>query len=403
MSVSHDVSGCAADIGQRQGGGIDATALRDFLDQILPPAVVAAIDRADKPRPDLITAIGRRGFFRACFNIASGGRVPMLRLNLPAFAALIHELALTNCWGITLSIALHVGVFIPMVARLRQGGQRDAVVDAAIAGEALGTVAITDGQAAGSDFMGMETTAIVDGSTIRLRGEKTFLTSATIAEYAVVFARWRPGRHFANFCAVLVPIDHPGISRAPISMAVMRGAGLGSLRFADAELPGDALLGRRELGMRYFLDHIGVERLVGGVWGLAVAEQCLHDTQRYAAERRVGSQTLWQRGAVRQRFAEAVVELFKLRALVSETIARAQESGSVDPLRCAAIKAAVPSVMERLIGGCLQLQGARGLQADSALLRFLNEVRAFGIGGGSTETMLEVIADLWPQSPYRVS
>jgi len=54
--------------------------------------------------------------------------------------------------------------------------------------------------------------------------------------------------------------------------------------------------------------------------------------------------------------------------------------------------------MERLIGTCLQLHGAQGLQSNSDLLQCLKEFRAFGIGGGSTETMLELVADLWSSS-----
>jgi citronellyl-CoA dehydrogenase len=365
---------------------------------MLPRGLVAALDAADEPRRNFVTALGRQGFF-ADLLTGSGDadKPPIWPIDIPSFAALIEQLALTRHWGLTLGIALHAGVFLPMVARLAHPDRRNVLVQAAAAGEVLGTVAVTDADAAGSDFLGMGTTATFDGAVIRLSGEKTFITSATIAEYAVVFARWRPGRHFTNFCALLVPIQHPGVSCEPISMGVLRGAGIGRLRFDNVLLPAHALLGRREFGMRYFLEHVSTERLVAGVWAVAVAEQCLRETQRYAVERSIGAETLWHRSAVRQRFARALVDFVQLRALVDETIQSAG-NGPLDSLRTTVIKAAVPELMERLIGTCLQLHGAQGLQSNGDLLQCLKEFRAFGIGGGSTETMLELVADLWPSS-----
>jgi len=58
-------------------------------------------------------------------------------------------------------------------------------------------------------------------------------------------------------------------------------------------------------------------------------------------------------------------------------------------------------MMERVIGTCLQLRGAQGLEAESPLLRLLNDFRVFGIAGGSTETMLDMIAELWADRAAR--
>jgi len=397
MSVSPNSAQArvAAD-GAASRGASDQAALRSFLARILSPDIVSAIDHADEPRRDLIAAIGERGFLANCFDsqVTQGP----LRIRFSELKSFISQLALTKHWGLTLSSAIHLGVFLPMLSRLARSDYHHEVVRSGLKGELLGTVAATDSQAAGSDFAGMETTATFEGSIVRLHGQKTFITSATMADAAIVFARWRPGRHFANYCALLVPTNLAGISSEPIAMAVMRGGGIGRLQFDDVKLPKDAVLGRREFGMRYFLEHIATERLIGGIWASSVAKQTLCSTQSYLAAHQVGERTLWTRDAVRQRFAGAVVEYVQLRALVDETIRNADVAGFVDPLRATSIKAAVPGVMERIGGICLQLRGARGLLADSELLRSLTEFRAFGIGGGSTEAMLEIVADLWSSS-----
>ncbi|HXM56987.1 MAG TPA: acyl-CoA dehydrogenase family protein, partial [Candidatus Dormibacteraeota bacterium] len=155
--------------------------------------------------------------------------------------------------------------------------------------------------------------------------------------------------------------------------------------------------GRRSLGLRHFMDAIAHERLVGGVWAVAVLERCLADAQRAAARRTVGEATLWENASVRQRLARAVVRLRLLQSAVDAAVERAADGGP-RALDCNVVKAAVPDVAEEVVGLCLQLEGARGLESDSRLLRLLVEFRAFGIGGGTTETALEAVAAEWAAS-----
>jgi alkylation response protein AidB-like acyl-CoA dehydrogenase len=106
---------------------------------------------------------------------------------------------------------------------------------------------------------------------------------------------------------------------------------------------------------------------------------------------------------VRHRIAQSVVQVTLLRALVEQALAATDRTRLVDPFNSAVIKAAVAPAMEAAIGACLQLQGARGLEADSSLLRLLNEFRVFGVAGGSTETMLDVVGELWATRAMQAS
>lgn len=344
---------------------------------------------------DIVRGLGAAGFFASCLrHDAPSSQVP---LEVGFFRVLIEELAKTGCFGLTLSVSMHVGVFTPLVARLAHPAQRDALVARATAGEILGTLAATELESAGSDLMGMQTAAEFRDGGIVLTGAKHYITNAAVADCAVVFARWRPGRHFTNFCALLVPLEAPGVERARIPMAVMTSAAVSRMCFAGVELPPTGLLGRKELGIRYFLEHIAFERLSGGIWAVAAAEQCLEEAQRHAHARVVGEETLWERGSVRHRVAEAVVQVTLLRGLVDRVVEGARRTGTLEPLESAVMKASLGPCMESVIGRCLQLQGARGLEADSLLLRLLNDFRVFGVAGGSTETMLDVIAEQWAQ------
>jgi alkylation response protein AidB-like acyl-CoA dehydrogenase len=369
-------------------------ALRDFLAREVAPHVEEWERSQFFPR-DVVRELGRAGFFAPCLRPTARGQA--IPLDIRFFSVLIEELALTRCFGLTLTISIHVGVFLPLVQRLAQPAIRDQLVTAALRGAALGTIAITEAGSAGSDFMGIESCAEFQADRIVLSGHKSYITNAAVADYVIVFARHQPGRHFTNFCALLVPTDRPGVRSARLEMAVMRTAVISEIAFDQVTLDPSALLGRKQLGMSYFLQHIAVERLSGGIWALAVAEHCLEQAQRMTVRRQIGAETLWERSSVRHQIAQAVAQVTLLRALVEKVVAEMDRSGIVDPFQSAVLKAAVAPMMEQVIGLCVQLQGARGLTAHSSLLRLLNEFRVFGVAGGSVETMLDVISESWAQ------
>lgn len=375
-------------------------ALQEALRSEVYPHVADLERDATFPR-EIVRSLGRQGFFAACLDLDAAGQARAIPLHFPMFRILIEELAKTQCFGLTLTISMHVGVFLPFVARLAQAELRERILPAALRGERLGTLAATEPAVAGSDFMGLASAVQIEAERLRLDGRKHYITNAAVADDVIVFARWRPGRHFTNVCALLVPTDRPGVRCERQDMAVMRTAAISRIAFEQVELPLYCMLGRKEFGMRYFLEHIAVERLSGGIWAAAVAEQCLEAAQRAAAERVIGEETLWSRSSVRHMIARSAVQTAQLRALTDQALARAAQQRLVDPFESAVIKAAAAPAMEQVIGVCLQLQGARGLEAHSPLLRLLNDFRVFGVAGGSTETMLDMVAELWAERSAR--
>jgi citronellyl-CoA dehydrogenase len=379
------------------------TAYRDRLGTFLHSYVypyVAELESTHTFPEEIVRQLGREGFFTPCIREERETK-QKLPLNVGTFGILIEELAKTKCFGLTLTVSMHVGVFIPLISRLAHPDIREELLYRALRGEILGTVAATEARVAGSDFMGMESTVTFESDHILLDGQKHYITNAAVADYVIVFARQRPGRHFTNFCALLVPTNLPGIHRSRIDMAVMQTAVTSHIDFEHVRLDPLYQLGRKGLGMQYFLQHIAVERISGGVWAAAVATQCLEEAQRYAMQRVIGTQTLWERDAVRHRISEAVTAVTLLHHTVDAAIAEADRDGQIAPFTSAVIKAAVAPMMEHVIGTCLQLQGAYGLEAQSPLLRLLNDFRVFGVAGGSTETMLDVIAELWADQAAR--
>jgi alkylation response protein AidB-like acyl-CoA dehydrogenase len=386
------------DLGIREEGPVppDLETYRKDLRALLKEALYprAAEYERDRIFPlAVLREMGRRGLLERCI-VRDHADKRVIPLDFEAFAVLIDELARTPCFGFTLGVSMHLGVFVPMLMRFGTDPARARLLAPALRGDVVGTLAATESaNQGGSDIFGIETSADLAGGGIVLNGVKDYVTGVDVADHVVVLARWQPGRHFANFCALLVPTHHRGVVASLSPMAVMRSCPIGRLEFRNVQLDSAQLLGRKALGFTYFSQHLAVERLYGGVWGITLARVCLSLARAYAQTRVVGTKPLWERSAVRQRFAERAVDVATLDALVNAGLAHATREGFVDLHRANLVQAAVAPVLERTVGFCLQLFGARGLEAESFLVRALLESRAFALGGGPTETMLELVAD----------
>src|SRR5271155_5888119 len=115
--------------------------------------------------------------------------------------------------------------------------QKDRWLPKLRTGEALGCFGLTEPDF-GSNPAGMRTTARKDGDSWVINGEKTWITSGTLADVAVVWARTEDGiRGF------LVERGTPGFATSDIhGKWSMRASVTSSLAFSDCRVPESAML-----------------------------------------------------------------------------------------------------------------------------------------------------------------
>ncbi len=388
MSVSADRAAAAP----VRGVVPDAAAtIRAAVDEAL--AGPAASLPADEGTPwelarSVLAAIGRAGGLRACLTEDDPPG-----LSLHGLRTLIQHLATRAPSGVTLATCVQAALFIPIMADLADDAQR-RVLDEVLDGQAAAAVAISDAGIAGSDPAAMATTLRRADDGWILNGTKDWVTGACIASYLVVCARTGSagsGRHFSNFSLALVPADLDGVSIRPRDTAVMQHAGLGTVEFADVRLPRDALVGRQGRGLAHFLRYVATERLAGGFWATAIGRDQVRRTAAWLRQRDLAGGSLWDNPAVRCRLAEAAVGIRLIEAL-AEDILRQRCTAPPPAEDTAALKAALAPRLTSALATCVQLHGAEGLTAQAGLLQMLADARAFGVAGGTTETMLELVA-----------
>src|SRR5204863_7026004 len=110
-------------------------------------------------------------------------------------------------------ISVHVGLNSLSLLRYATEEQKQRYLVPQAHGEKLACFGLTE-PAAGSDVASMRTSARREGDTYVLNGQKNWISYATVADHALVFAKTDPGAKHKGISAFLVEKGTPGFTTA---------------------------------------------------------------------------------------------------------------------------------------------------------------------------------------------
>jgi alkylation response protein AidB-like acyl-CoA dehydrogenase len=249
--------------------------------------------------------------------------------------------------------------------------------------------------AAGSDLASLATSAVRDGDVYVVNGQKVWNTYAERADYGILLARTDPAapRH-RGISYFLCPMDLPGIEVRPITQ--MTGdQGFCEVFFTDVRIPAGLRLGDEGQGWALAKHTLGNERLSlssGGVlWGQGPRTVDL-------IERLAGQADPLRRDRAVRLYAEAEV----LRMLGLRQVSREMAGGGLGP-EVAVRKYLADRHGQRVMNLAVDAMGPAGMLAgagrdgrdpdDVWYWGFLYS-RALTIGGGTTQVLSDIIAEL---------
>jgi len=192
------------------------------------------------------------------------------------------------------------------------------------AGRRIGCFGLTEPDH-GSDPGGMETRAVRDGQDWVLNGAKMWITNATVADVAVVWARCDEG-----VVGFLVEKGTPGFSANPIhGKFSLRASDTGELVFDDVRLPDSARLPQAR-GLKVPLDCLNQARY-GIAWGaVGAAADCYDTALRYAKQRQQFDRPIAGFQLVQQKLVHMLTEITKAQGLCLQ-LGRLKDDG-VNPV-----------------------------------------------------------------------
>lgn len=262
------------------------------------------------------------------------------------------------------------------------------------AGELVGAIAMSE-PVAGSDLQNIKTSARRDGDHYVINGSKTFITNGWHASIICLAVKTAASDAGAKGISLIVveSKDLPGyrVGRT-LEKVGMHGQDTCELFFDDVRVPAGNLLGGAEgRGFYQMMEQLPYERLTVAVGAVAVTEQAVAITTKYAKERRAFGKTLLEFQNTRFKLAECKTEAHIGRVFLDNCIMRLM-AGQLDTPTAAMAKYWLTDRQCAIVDDCLQLFGGYGYMMEYPIARMWADSRVQRIYAGTNEIMKELVA-----------
>src|SRR6266704_3078667 len=262
---------------------------------------------------------------------------------------------------------------------------------AVLAGRAIASFAMTEPEA-GSDAAAIATTARRDGTGYVLRGTKTFISNAGIADFYTVFASTDQGKGQKGISAFVVAADTPGLKFVrPLVLSAPHP--LGEIAFEDCRVPASDRLGAEGEGFKLGLATLDRLRATVAAAACGMGARALQEALEHATRRRQFGRALAEFQLVQEKLARMATELTAARLLTYRAAWEKDRGAERVTLEAAMAKAFATEAAQRIVDDAVQILGGRGVLASHPVDRLYRAVRALRIYEGTTEIQHLIVAE----------
>ena len=244
----------------------------------------------------------------------------------------------------------------------------------------------------GSDVAAMRTTARRDGDDYVINGQKVFITAGFNADLLVLACKTDPAAGARGVSLILVETDRPGFQRGRMLDKIgCKAQDTAELFFSDMRVPVSNLLGQEGRGFPQLMTELAQERMVQAIRAIASSEAALEWTIDYATQREMFCQTLADFQNTQFKLAELKADLTMQRVFLDRCM-ELHLRNELDAVDAAILKLVTAELQGKVMDQCLQFFGGWGYMTEFPIARAFVDARMGRIGGGSVETMKQIIA-----------
>jgi alkylation response protein AidB-like acyl-CoA dehydrogenase len=295
------------------------------------------------------------------------------------------------CGGIALAMAgTALGTF-PILLFGSEEQKKRYLPDIA-AGRKLAAFGLTEANA-GSDALGMKSTARKEGDGYVLNGTKQWITNGENAEVYTVLAKTNPEKGARGISAFILDKGMEGFTfgKHEDKMGI-RASSTTELVFQDVKIPAANLLGREGLGSIVAINTLNYSRPGVGAQALGIAAGALADAVKYARERVQFGQPISAFQAVQHMLADMATQVEAARALLYAT-ARGIDAGEKRFAKESAMtKLFCSDTAMRVTVDALQVMGGYGYMREYPMEKRMRDAKITQIYEGTNQIQRNEIA-----------
>lgn len=359
--------------------------LKKFLEKEVVPHIEEWEEAGIVPK-SVWKKMGEQGFLCTSVPEAYGG----LGADFLYSVIITEETTRSGFSGLT--AALHSDIVVPYITAYASEEQKLKYLPGCISGDIITAVAMTEPNA-GSDLASMKTTAVEDGDSIILNGQKTFISNGINCDLVVVAAKDPSETNpHAAVDLYLVDASTPGFEKGKqIKKIGWHSQDTAEMYFTDCRIPRENRMGEKGTGFLKLMEKLQQERLVCAIGAVAAAELMVELTIKYCKERTAFGKPISKFQHTQFELVEMATETKLGRTFLDKLIMDHIEGKNV-VVEVSMAKYWTTDMAFKVADRCLQLFGGYGYCDEYPISRAWRDIRVTRIFAGTNEIMKMIAA-----------
>ena len=302
-----------------------------------------------------------------------------------------EEMARTHCGGFL--VHLHSDIIVPYIFTYGNDEQKKKWLPGCVTGDIITAVAMTE-PGTGSDLAAIRTTAVKDGDSYIINGQKTFISNGINCDLVIVAARTNlnAASPYEGMSLIVVEAGTPGFEKGrQLEKIGMHSQDTSEMAFVDCRVPAANLLGPEGHGFYFLMDKLQQERLVCAMGSQVAAEEALRLTIEYTKTREAFGRPISRFQYISFELAKMATEVEVGRVFV-ESLLIDHIEGRKDVKKASMAKYWVCEMLNRVVAQCVQFHGGYGYMEEYPIARMFRDARVQTIYAGTSEIMLLIIS-----------
>ncbi|MCP3931277.1 MAG: acyl-CoA dehydrogenase [Bacteroidetes bacterium] len=349
---------------------------KEFVDKRVMPQAAAIDEKAEFPM-ELFRETGKLGFFGMRYPEDAEGT----NMDIVSYSLAVMELARGS---LSLAAACTMQSLMATYFLYRLGDEEVRThFKAALKGTEIGGICMTEPNA-GTDLFSLQSKAQVLEDGFILNGQKTWVTSAPVADFFTVLAKTDKAEGISIF---FVPTHLEGVNIGKnIEKLGIKGSVTSEVSFEQVKLPKNYLLGKLGDGSKYLREVLAEIRIMTAALAVGVATAAFEYALKYAKEREQFGRPISKFQAVKMNLAEMAVQLETAKQYTLYA-ASLSDAGHTQQKEAMIAKLHASECANSICDKASRVLASYGYAMEYPLQRYLRDARFTLIGGGTSEIL----------------
>ena len=350
--------------------------VRQFAQKEIAPVAHEYDEKGIFPR-DIVNKMGQLGFFGCLIPEEYGGtdygflNMALITEEISKVSSSLRGAINMQCTGTAYNI-------------FKNGNseQKKKYIAPLVSAEKLGCFAITEPNA-GSDVMAMKTRATRKDDSYILNGSKTWISFATVADIAILYAGTDREAGGKGLSAFIVEMDGPGITTSAIHKLGSHSFPTGEITLEDVKVPKENLLGNPGDGARVLFGSLPDTRIGCAAGAIGLAQACIDEAVKYCNERMQFGQPIAKFQMNQHIIADVATAIEAARLLVYRAAWQKDQGVKSNVLETSYAKMFAADVAVQAADAAMDIHGAYGYSAEYPVSRYYRDAKLYQIVEGT--------------------